>query len=202
MFSSTSSLPSRFFSLHPLKSLLSPSISSLPSSATSALSSPSNMFLQSVRSRTSRGEIWQKATRKGIYGRKHIMFGNNVPFSEKKTRRIWLPNVVPATVYSELLDKEFKVRITAYALRCIDKAGGLDNYLCKTDTEKLGQGMVISMRDQIMPKFLERKAEQRKQNQTNQSHNSNSNTENKITNNNSASTNNQQTNTQQQATVA
>lgn len=46
-----------------------------------------------------------------------------------RTRRVWLPNVQWKKIYSDALDKQVRVRVSTYALRCIDKAGGLDNYL-------------------------------------------------------------------------
>mmetsp|Transcript_4172 Transcript_4172/g.8044 ORF Transcript_4172/g.8044 Transcript_4172/m.8044 type:complete len:210 (+) Transcript_4172:39-668(+) len=74
----------------------------------------------------------------GLYGGKDIGFGNKVSHSERKSRRSWKPNVQSKRLWSETLGQMVPFRVTTYALRCIDKAGGLDNYLMKTPPEKLG----------------------------------------------------------------
>ena len=61
-----------------------------------------------------------------------MRFGNNVPFSQKKTRRRWNPNVQYKAVYSEVLDEMVKFHLTTSALRTIDKYGGLDEYLLRS----------------------------------------------------------------------
>jgi ribosomal protein L28 len=55
----------------------------------------------------------------GLYGGKHIQFGNNVPenFLRYKTRRQWLPNVRHRSVYSRALGRHFSLDITASVLR-------------------------------------------------------------------------------------
>lgn len=53
----------------------------------------------------------------GLYGGKHIQFGNNVPESEYKTRRAWLPNVRHRSVFSRALNQHFSLDITASVLR-------------------------------------------------------------------------------------
>ncbi|RKP08256.1 hypothetical protein THASP1DRAFT_7130, partial [Thamnocephalis sphaerospora] len=78
-----------------------------------------------------------KRAQRGLFAGKHIQFGNNKPFSLKKTRRIWLPNVQRKRLYSEILGSMVQLKVTTAALRTIDKKGGLDNYLLKTREEKL-----------------------------------------------------------------
>merc|ERR1712091_296376 len=67
--------------------------------------------------------------KRGLYHGKQVRSGNHVSFSNKKTKRVWKPNVQPARLFSFELEKMFKLRVTTHALRCIDKAGGLDNYI-------------------------------------------------------------------------
>ena len=45
------------------------------------------------------------------------------------TRRVWKPNAQNASLYSDILDRKVRFKVTPSALRTIDKAGGLDNYL-------------------------------------------------------------------------
>ncbi len=47
----------------------------------------------------------------------------------RRTKRVWLPNVQSKRLFSDALGGQVKVKVTTYVLRCIDKAGGLDNYL-------------------------------------------------------------------------
>lgn len=42
---------------------------------------------------------------------------------------MWKPNAQNASLYSEILDRKVQFKVTPSALRNIDKAGGLDNYL-------------------------------------------------------------------------
>lgn len=46
-----------------------------------------------------------------------------------RTRRVWKPNAQNASLYSDILDRKVRFKVTPSALRTIDKAGGLDNYL-------------------------------------------------------------------------
>lgn len=71
-----------------------------------------------------------KRTRSGLFAGKRIMSGNNVSDDGgNRTRRVWKPNAQNATLYSSILDRKIRFKVTPSALRNIDKAGGLDNYL-------------------------------------------------------------------------
>jgi ribosomal protein L28 len=48
------------------------------------------------------------------------------------TLRTWNPNVQSKRLYSDILEKTLKLRVTTHALRCIAKAGSLDQYLVHT----------------------------------------------------------------------
>lgn len=63
-----------------------------------------------------------------ITGKKR-MFGNNRPFSEKKTRRDWKPNVQKRKIYVPELGRHVQVQLSTRALRTIEKRGGLMAYL-------------------------------------------------------------------------
>jgi len=60
----------------------------------------------------------------------------------RHTRRTFKPNVILKRVYSETLDAMIKFHMTTSALRSIDKAGGLDNYLAKHEFTE-GEGYKI-----------------------------------------------------------
>ena len=63
--------------------------------------------------------------------------GNNVSHANNKTKRRFLPNLCQVTLTSEKLNRSFKFRVTAKALRSVDHVGGLDAFLLKSKTESL-----------------------------------------------------------------
>eukprot|EP00752_Nemacystus_decipiens_P004467 g4079.t1 len=75
---------------------------------------------------------YSKRSQIGLYAGKDIRFGNTISFSHKKNRRTWKPNVQKKALYSEVLDEWIKFQLTTHALRCVDRAGGIDKYLLKT----------------------------------------------------------------------
>ena len=80
-------------------------------------------------------------SRRGLYDGKDIRTGNNVSFSMRATKRTFKPNVKKKRVYSEILDAMLPFHLTTAALRSIDKAGGLDNYLLHSDKVTSGEGL-------------------------------------------------------------
>ena len=60
----------------------------------------------------------------------------------RHTKRKFRPNVFIKRVYSEILDAMIPFHLTTSALRSIDKAGGLDNYLLKNEITE-GEGHKI-----------------------------------------------------------
>eukprot|EP00986_Skeletonema_menzelii_P001404 scaffold376_cov137-Skeletonema_menzelii.AAC.1 len=113
----------------------------------------SSVSTTTIRTRSSRST-------RGLYDGRDVRFGNNVPFSLKKTRRKWSPNVQHKVLYSEVLDESIKFKVTTGALRTIDKMGGLDNYLLnskivkETKTKGVGkEGQGQQVRNRIVQKL-------------------------------------------------
>jgi len=77
---------------------------------------------------TAKTPIMGRAKR-GIFCGKHIGFGNNVSFSNRKTRRSFKPNVHAHNLKSELLGETIRLNVSCHALRNIKKFGGLDNLI-------------------------------------------------------------------------
>ena len=91
--------------------------------------------------------------KRGIYAGKEVLFGNNVSFSNRKTRRRWNPNVQKKIVTSDILGETFKLNVRTHALRSIRKYGGLDNYLTNQPQRKLEDSNVaIILRQRILAK--------------------------------------------------
>jgi len=68
---------------------------------------------------------------------KGVMSGHNVSHSNIKTKRRYLPNLNAVTLESETLNRSFRLRIAAAALRTVDHRGGLDAFLLKARDEEL-----------------------------------------------------------------
>ncbi|KAL1532477.1 54S ribosomal protein L24, mitochondrial-like [Salvia divinorum] len=79
---------------------------------------------------------------RGLFAGRHIQFGNRVSEDGgNKTKRCWKPNVQEKRLFSYILDRQIRVKVTTHALRCIDKAGGIDEYLLKTPHHKMDTEM-------------------------------------------------------------
>ncbi len=68
---------------------------------------------------------------------KGVMAGNNVSHANNKSRRRFLPNLQVASLYSEVLNRSVRMRVSAAALRTIEHKGGLDSFLRGTPATKL-----------------------------------------------------------------
>ena len=68
---------------------------------------------------------------------KGVQTGNNVSHAHNKSRRRFLPNLQPTSLFSEALGRTVRLRITANAIRTIEHKGGLDAYLLDTPNDKL-----------------------------------------------------------------
>ncbi len=64
---------------------------------------------------------------------KGVLTGNNVSHAQNKTRRRFLPNLHQVSLQSDALDQLVRLRVTASALRTVEKQGGLDAYLRDAD---------------------------------------------------------------------
>ncbi|MEO1039815.1 MAG: 50S ribosomal protein L28 [Pseudomonadota bacterium] len=80
------------------------------------------------------------------------MSGNNVSHANNKTKRRFLPNLCQVTLASEALERSFRLRISAAALRSVDHIGGLDAFLMKARDGELSSGALKIKRE------LEKKA--------------------------------------------
>jgi large subunit ribosomal protein L28 len=94
---------------------------------------------------TSRSAVNAKRIQAGLYDGRAIQSGNSVGETfNNKTRRTWLPNVHQKRLWSEALGTNLRLKVTAGALRTIDKVGGLDAYLFRMRPERLGEkGMLL-----------------------------------------------------------
>ena len=68
---------------------------------------------------------------------KKVMTGNNVSHAKNRTKRKFLPNLNNVSLVSEKLDLTVRLKISANALRSVEHAGGLDNFLLKSKDDNL-----------------------------------------------------------------
>lgn len=59
--------------------------------------------------------------------------------AENKTKRKFRPNLVNVTLQSETLQRSFKLRVAASALKTVEHRGGLDAFLKKASNEDLSE---------------------------------------------------------------
>lgn len=89
--------------------------------------------------------------RRCVVTNKAVMSGNNVSHAHNKTRRKFLPNITDTRVYSETLDKFFKIKVTSAGLRTMEHKGGFDAWLLDTAPTKL-ENDLRKVRAQIVAK--------------------------------------------------
>ncbi|XP_059658033.1 uncharacterized protein LOC132304396 [Cornus florida] len=93
---------------------------------------------------------------RGLYAGRHIQFGNRISEDGgNKTRRTWKPNVQDKRLFSYILDRHIRMKVTTHALRCIDKAGGIDEYLLKTPYHKMDTEMGLFWKAKIEKMYEE-----------------------------------------------
>lgn len=68
---------------------------------------------------------------------KGAQVGHRVSHSNIKTKRRFLPNLVNVTLISDALGRAVKLRISANALKTVDRRGGLDAFLMKAKEDEL-----------------------------------------------------------------
>jgi large subunit ribosomal protein L28 len=107
------------------------------------------LLQQQVRHRSNR-------SRRGLYDGKDVRSGNNVSFSMRATKRKFKPNVFIKRLYSETLDDMLRFHVTTKALRSIDKAGGLDNYLL-SNKRNITEGEGFAAKKKILNRIKNQK---------------------------------------------
>jgi large subunit ribosomal protein L28 len=68
---------------------------------------------------------------------KAVQVGHRVSHSNRKTKRRFLPNLLNVTMISDALGRAVKLRVSANALKTVDRRGGLDAFLLKAAENQL-----------------------------------------------------------------
>ena len=65
------------------------------------------------------------------------MAGQIRSHAENKTKRTFRPNLCQVTLISDTLQRKVRLRISAHALKTVERRGGLDAFLMKASEEEL-----------------------------------------------------------------
>ena len=68
---------------------------------------------------------------------KAVLTGNNVSHAHNKTRRRYLPNLQHVSLLSDVLGQTLRLRVSAHAIRTVEKQGGIDAFLLGAKDDKL-----------------------------------------------------------------
>ena len=68
---------------------------------------------------------------------KKTMVGMNVSHSMRHTKRTFLPNLQKLSFHSDILNRDFSLRISTAGLRTLTKHGGLDAYVMAKPISRL-----------------------------------------------------------------
>jgi large subunit ribosomal protein L28 len=84
---------------------------------------------------------------RGLYGGKHIQFGNQISFSHRKTRRTWKPNVQYKRFWSETYQRFLRFRVTTSVIKQVNRLkNGIDEYIKTTPNSELLYPKAIKMK--------------------------------------------------------
>ncbi|OAY77043.1 54S ribosomal protein L24, mitochondrial [Ananas comosus] len=112
--------------------------------------------MESVKKMLPNNKVVMGRAKRGIFAGRHIQFGNKVSEDGgNKSRRTWKPNVQEKRLFSYIHDRHIRVKVTTHALRCIDKAGGIDEYLLKTPYDKMETEMGLVWKAKIERMYAE-----------------------------------------------
>ena len=75
------------------------------------------------------------------------MSGNLRSHAENKTRRVFRPNLVDVTLISDALQRKVQLRVSANALKTVERTGGLDAFLIKAKDDVLSDRCLRLKRD-------------------------------------------------------
>lgn len=70
---------------------------------------------------------------------KKVQYGNRVSHANNKTRHRFMPNLQNISFLSDTLGAKVKVKLSANAVRSVEKKGGIDNYLASADQSLLSK---------------------------------------------------------------
>ena len=94
--------------------------------------------------------------KRGLYHERDVRFGNNISFAENKTRRKWKPNAQTKRLWSRILQCWLRFKLTTRALKCIEKVGGIDEYILFTPEKKMNSIAGMNAKKMLLSKLQDR----------------------------------------------
>lgn len=155
--------PVKYYNRSAAMTIASPSSIATPLTATVSAAGINVNYAEDNSSNDIQRRFRSNRSRRGLYDGKDIRSGNNLSFSMKHTKRTFKPNVFKKRVYSEILNEMIPFHLTTSALRSIDNAGGLDNYLLTSRHVTAGEGLAAKSRIIERLKYVERVEKRRQQ---------------------------------------
>ena len=70
---------------------------------------------------------------------KGVLAGNNVSHANNRTRRRFLPNLQDASLLSDILGLQIRMKLSTRAIRTIEHNGGIDAYILGTPQGRLSE---------------------------------------------------------------
>jgi large subunit ribosomal protein L28 len=67
------------------------------------------------------------------------MSGQLRSHAENKTKRTFRPNLVDVSLISDALQRRVRLRVSAHALKSVERTGGLDAFLMKAKDDALSE---------------------------------------------------------------
>ena len=80
------------------------------------------------------------------------LVGHKVSHSNRKTKRRFLPNLCNVTLISDALGRSVRLRVSANALKTVDRRGGLDAFLIKAKADDLSR-RALDIKRQVQKKL-------------------------------------------------
>ncbi|MBN1324841.1 MAG: 50S ribosomal protein L28 [Alphaproteobacteria bacterium] len=74
---------------------------------------------------------------------KKTQVGMNVSHSHRRTKRTFIPNLQILKFHSDILGRDFSLRISTSGLRTLNKHGGLDGYVMAKPISRLTEDMAV-----------------------------------------------------------
>jgi large subunit ribosomal protein L28 len=83
---------------------------------------------------------------------KAVQYGHNVSHANNKTKRRFLANLQVASVLSDALGHQIRLRLSPRGIKTIEHNGGIDAYLLGTNDSKLTPEMKVLKRRVVSAK--------------------------------------------------
>ncbi|RDD38327.1 39S ribosomal protein L28, mitochondrial [Trichoplax sp. H2] len=102
-----------------------------------------------------RAPYYPPASQKGLWGGEGVVSGYYTTKRRKhKIKRKWHPNVQTMKLFSDILDQTLRVPTTMSALKQIERAGSLDNYILRTPDKQLNSEFAFDLRKKILSRVI------------------------------------------------